>query len=392
MRAEDNVPDHPLLTHYYFSFMKLWGILFFLAPLLGSAYVFWRTWQLMPFCTLAKTVILLLMALAFMLIYVTFSGTIDKLPMWLATTVYHVSTSWLIILFYLFMVFLVLDVGRWVHLIPQSFTRHSVAGTLSVCGFMVGIFVYGYFNYLHKVRVTIDLKTEKQLERPLKMVMVSDLHLGYHNRRAELARWVNLMNAEKPDMILIGGDIIDRSMRPLLEERMHEEFKKLQAPVYACLGNHEYYSQYEDALQFYRDAGIHLLIDSVTLVNGIQVVGRDDRFNVHRKSLPELMQDVDGSRYTILLDHQPFHLDQAEKAGVDFQLSGHTHYGQVWPASWVEKGIYENAYGPLQKGKTQYFVTSGLGIWGGKFRIGTQSEYLVVTLTSTAAVNRGQHE
>lgn len=367
--------------------MKLWGILFLVVPLLGSAYVFWRTWQLMPFCTLAKTVILLLMALAFMLIYVTFSGTIDKLPMWLATTVYHVSTSWLIILFYLFMVFLVLDVGRWVHLIPQSFTHHSVVGTLSVCGFMVGIFVYGYFNYRHKVRVAIDLKTEKQLERPLKMVMVSDLHLGYHNRRAELARWVNLMNAEKPDMILIGGDIIDRSMRPLLEERMHEELKKLQAPIYACLGNHEYYSQYEEALQFYRDAGIHLLIDSVTVVNGIQVVGRDDRFKVHRKSLPELMQSVDGSRYTILLDHQPFHLDQAEKAGVDFQLSGHTHYGQVWPVSWVEKGIYENAYGPLQKGKTQYFVTSGLGIWGGKFRIGTQSEYLVVTLTSTVAVN-----
>ena len=367
--------------------MKLWGILFLMAPFLGSAYVFWRTWQLMPFCTLAKTVILLLMALALVLVYVNFSGTIDKLPMWLATTVYHVSTSWLIILFYLFMVFLVLDVGRWVHLIPQSFTRHNMVGTLSVCGFMVGIFVYGYFNYRHKVRVAIDLKAEKQLERPLKMVMVSDLHLGYHNRRAELARWVNLMNAEKPDMILIAGDIIDRSMRPLLEERMHEEFKKLQAPVYACLGNHEYYSQYEDALQFYRDAGIHLLIDSVTLVNGIQVIGRDDRFNVHRKSLPELMQDVDGSRYTILLDHQPFHLDQAEKAGVDFQLSGHTHYGQVWPASWVEDAIYENAYGSLQKGKTQYFVTSGIGIWGGKFRIGTQSEYLVVTLTSTTSVN-----
>lgn len=387
MRVEVSVANHPLFTHNYFSFMKLWGILFLVVPLLGSAYVFWRAWQLMPFCSLAKTFILILMALALVLVYVTFSGTIDKLPMWLATTVYHVSMSWLIILFYLFMVFLVLDLGRWVHLIPPSFTRHSVVGTLSVCGFMVGIFVYGYFNYRHKVRVAIDLKTEKQLERPLKMVMVSDLHLGYHNRRAELARWVNLMNAEKPDMILIAGDIIDRSMRPLQEERMYEEFKKLQAPVNACLGNHEYYSQYEEALQFYRDAGIHLLIDSVTVVNGIQVIGRDDGFNVHRKSLAELMQGVDDSRYTILLNHQPFHLDQAEKAGVDFQLSGHTHYGQVWPVSWVEKGIYENAYGPLQKGKTQYFVTSGLGIWGGKFRIGTQSEYLVVTLTPTVALN-----
>ena len=92
------------------------------------------------------------------------------------------------------------------------------------------------------------------------------------------------------------------------------------------------------------------------------------------------MKDVDKSKYTILLDHQPYHLEQAEQNGVDFQFSGHTHHGQVWPISWITEAIYEDAYGPYQKGKTQYYVSSGIGIWGGKFRIDTCSEYLVVTL------------
>ena len=126
--------------------------------------------------------------------------------------------------------------------------------------------------------------------------------------------------------------------------------------------------------------GIHLLKDSVSTVLGINIIGRDDRTNLRRASVETLIKKTDTSKFTILLDHQPYHLEEAEKAGIDFQLSGHTHYGQVWPISWIEDAIYENAYGPLTKGKTRYFVTSGIGIWGGKFRIGTRSEYLVATI------------
>ena len=92
------------------------------------------------------------------------------------------------------------------------------------------------------------------------------------------------------------------------------------------------------------------------------------------------MDSVSKDKFSILLDHQPYNLENAEKAGVDFQLSGHTHYGQVWPISWIEDLLYEDAFGPLTKGKTQYYVTSGIGIWGGKFRIGTRSEYIILTV------------
>ena len=217
--------------------------------------------------------------------------------------------------------------------------------------------------------------------------MVSDLHIGYHNRRAELARWVDIINAEQPDLVLIAGDIIDGSMRPIVEEHMSEEFRRLKAPVYACLGNHEYFAGDSTAVQFYHDAGIHLLRDSVADVCGIRIIGRDDRMHMGRKDIASLLREAkptlkgrSGGPFTILLDHQPFHLDRAEAAGIDFQLSGHTHHGQVWPISWITDAIYECAYGEYQRGNTRFYITSGLGIWGGKFRIGTRSEYVVATV------------
>jgi predicted MPP superfamily phosphohydrolase len=164
---------------------------------------------------------------------------------------------------------------------------------------------------------------------------------------------------------------------------MASEMRRLQAPVYACLGNHEYYSGEPRAAQFIKDAGIRLLIDEAAVIDSaIVVIGRDDRTNMKRKDVRTLLAGVDRSKYVILLDHQPYSLEQSEVAGVDFQLSGHTHRGQVWPISWITDAIYECSWGSHQRGDTQYYVSSGIGIWGGKFRIGTQSEYAVATLTS----------
>lgn len=227
----------------------------------------------------------------------------------------------------------------------------------------------------------MELTSSKPLAKPVKMVLLSDLHLGYHNTRADFEKWVKLINDEKPDLVLMAGDIIDISHKPVMEENMAEVFRQIQAPVYTCLGNHDYYAGEPQSEQFIKESGIHLLRDeSITLPNGITIIGRDDRTNMRRKSVKDLMKEADMSKYTILLDHQPYHLEDAERYGVDFQFSGHTHYGQVWPISWIEDRMYEDAFGPLQKGNTHYYVSSGIGIWGGKFRIGTHSEYVVLTL------------
>ena len=358
---------------------RLGMIIFMLLPLMGNVYVLWHVWRILPLPTWAKVVVVTVMLFAFLLLFVGFSRHIH-LSMPLATVVYEIGTSWLFIILYLFMAFLLLDIGRWVHLVPTTFLKNSWAGTLTVAGAMLVIFIYGNIHYHHKVRQPLTLTTEKTLSRKMKVVMLSDLHLGYHNRRAELAKWVDKINEEKADLILVAGDIIDKNMQPLEEQEMEKEFLRLNAPVVACLGNHEYYGGESNALLFYQKADITLLRDSVITVGDLCIIGRDDRSHP-RKALDELLNGVDRTKYLIVLDHQPFQLEEAEQNGIDFQLSGHTHHGQVWPISWITERIYECAFGEWQRGNTRYYVTSGMGIWGGKFRIGTRSEYVVAEIT-----------
>ena len=342
-------------------------------PLLAVVYIGWHVWVLLPLARLWRALIVLILVACFVLLFLNFGRKFDTLPLPLAQAAYEIGTSSIIIMLYLVMIFLVLDLGRLVHLVPKSLLYQNWQSVIFLFVLIFAIFLYGNLHYYNKVRVPLDLKSSKPLPKEYRVVMLSDLHLGYHNPRKELA---------------IAGDIIDGSIRPLLEERMAEEFHRLKAPVYACLGNHEFYAGHPEAKQFYKDAGIHLLIDEATVIDSsIVIIGRDDRTNMRRKPIKDLMYSLTShlspltSKYTIVLDHQPYNLDRAEAAGVDFQLSGHTHRGQVWPISWITDHIYECSWGYHQRGLTQFYISSGIGIWGGKFRVGTQSEYVVATIS-----------
>ena len=361
----------------------MWMIVFWVLPLVAIVYLAWHIWMILPFSGWWKTAIIVLGVCSFLLLFLSVARKFDTLPLSLAQWSYEIGTSSIMVMLYLVMLFLVLDLGRLMHLVPRSLVYHNWQSALVIFVMIFGIFLYGNIHSKNKVRVPLELKSSKPLPREYRVVMLSDLHLGYHNPRQEFARWVDMINAEKPDFILVAGDIIDGSMRPLLEEKVAEEFHRLEAPVYACLGNHEYYAGEPQAQQFYKDAGIHLLIDeAATIDSSIVIVGRDDRTNMRRKPVKDLVNGLVNvqSPYIIVLDHQPYNLDRSEAAGVDFQLSGHTHRGQVWPISWITDHIYECSWGSHQRGSTQYYVSSGIGIWGGKFRIGTQSEYVVATI------------
>ena len=357
----------------------MWMMSFMILPILAIVYIAWHVWTILPLAAGWKGLIIALGVMCFSLLFLSIFRRFDSLPLSVSQWLYEIGTSSIFVMLYLVIVFLVLDLGRLVHLVPKAFLYHNGYTALGIFVLIFGLFLYGNLHYYNKVRVLLELKTSKPLPKTYKVVMASDFHLGYHNPRKELSRWVDMINAEKPDFILIAGDIIDGSMRPLKEEKMAEEFRRLKAPVYACLGNHEYFSGNPEARQFYQDAGIHLLIDEAVVIDScIKVYGRDDRMNRRRKPVKDLVTDHD--LYTILLDHQPYDLDRTEAAGINFQLSGHTHRGQLWPISWITDHVYECSWGPYQRGQTQYYVSSGLGIWGGKFRIGTQSEYVVATL------------
>ncbi len=357
-------------------------ILFFAG---GNLYLFWRIWQMIPagnplrWIAVAAGVLLI----ASMFVSILAGGS---LPSPVTKTLYKAGTAWFFIFIYLLMSFLLLDLLRLCGLRSLNAYMHgSWIGLGVVTGAVTLVMTLGYIRYRHKERVTLTVTTAKPAfgKTPLKIVALSDLHLGYGIGREEFARWVDRINREEPDVVLLAGDVIDNSLRPVREEKMEEVFRNIRSRygVYAVPGNHEYISGIGPSIGFLRDAGVQVLRDSAALVDGrLWIVGRDDRSNPLRKTLAELTAPLDASIPVILLDHQPYELEKAEEAGVALQFSGHTHRGQVWPISWITDRLYEDSHGLLQKGATQIYVSSGIGIWGGKFRIGTQSEYVVIEL------------
>ena len=362
--------------------------LIIILSLLLSAYVGWHLWMLPPVAAGWRWALVALMALCVGMALFSLTRYLDRVPMWMARTAYNVGNKSLIVLLYLLMLFAVADLLRLVHVLPTAWVRDNWWACGALLALMAAVFIYGSIHYRHKIRVPLEIGSHgKELVdgSGVKLVGLSDLHLGYHNGRKELARWVDIINAEHPDAVLLAGDLIDRSLRPLIEEGMAAELRRIEAPVYACMGNHEYYADYYtpgEVEAFYRDAGITLLRDSVATLGNMAILGRDDRTNPRRLGVAQLQSRfrLSSSNYQILLDHQPYHLEEAEKCGIDFQMSGHTHRGQVWPLSWITDAVYEWSWGSLQKGATDYYVSSGLGIWGAKYRIGTQSEYAVVEI------------
>ena len=361
----------------------MWFFILLLLPLAALTYASWHLWILLPLAAGWKVAIISLCVACFLLLFLDFTGKLDSLPLPLARTAYSIGTSSLIVLLYLVIIFLALDVARLVRIIPHSIVQQNWITAGAIFAGMFVLMLYGNWNYRNKVRVPLTLQTQKTLPKSYRLVMASDLHLGYHNRKAELGRWINLFNAENPDLVLIGGDIIDMSLRPILAGSYSEEFQRLDAPILTVLGNHEYYSDVEGAEKFFREAGIGLLKDSYADTLGIRIVGRNDRSYPCRAALHEILPPPGilseaKDLFTVLLDHQPYNLSEAEEAGIDFQFSGHTHRGQVWPISWVTDAMYEKSWGHHQRGSTRYYISSGLGIWGPKIRIVTRSEYLVL--------------
>ena len=185
-------------------------------------------------------------------------------------------------------------------------------------------------------------------------------------------------------MIFICGDLIDNSIVPVKNQQMDAELALLNARygVYMVPGNHEYISGITECKQFLVRTPVHVLQDTVvTLPNGIQIVGRDDRSVRSRKDLAQLTLNVNAEQPVIVLDHQPVELSENVEAKVDLLLCGHTHNGQVWPIKWLTGRMFEISYGYEKRNQTHIYVTSGLSLWGPPFRIGTQSEMVVINLS-----------
>ena len=347
----------------------------------GNIYIFKRGAQALVAQPFGVKVLLAVLFWSGALSFIgSFLGRNTQLPVVLAHTAHEIGTGWLVFTLYMVLCLIVFDLFRLFNFPCKYGFYISLFLTLSLLS-------YGYYNYQHPKTEVFNIVINKQTvhnEQPLKVVSVSDIHLGYGTDKEELKQYVEMINAQKPDLILIGGDLIDNSVVPLYAEKMMEELTELKAPlgIYMVPGNHEYISGIRKSMQFIKETPIHLLRDEVvTLPGGIQIIGRDDRSNKSRLSLQELVKNIDPAKPVILLDHQPYNLSDTENAGIDLQFSGHTHRGQVWPISLITDHLFDQSYGYRKWGNSHIYVSSGLSLWGPPFRIGTDSELVVFNIT-----------
>jgi predicted MPP superfamily phosphohydrolase len=245
---------------------------------------------------------------------------------------------------------------------------------------IAAMYIAGYINFQHPriVNLTIDSPFSKH-NRVLRILLASDLHLGYLCDKAKFRKWVSLMNSQRPDIVLLAGDLSDNHMPPIVQQNLCEEFDQISSKfgIFAVSGNHEFYLHPPGCFEQYmrQRTKVRYLRDEVALVdNSVYIVGRDDRTNRNRASIADLVRGLDREKAVIVVDHYPTDMTSAEASGVTLALSGHTHRGQFFPVTAVVPFVFENYHGYRRRGDSQFYVSSGLGLWGPQCRFGSTSE------------------
>ena len=309
-----------------------------------------------------------------------------------------VGSFWLAVMVYLLMAVLVIDILRLVfYFLPQpailvnnyvEFKKYLFIALVSITGSVV---LAGHINALNPRVKRIDIHINKKAGamKTLHIAAASDIHMGTLVGPRRTAQLVRMLNGCHADIILLAGDIVDEDLAPVIHNDLGRSLVKLKAPlgVFAITGNHEYIGGAEAAVKYLNEHGIRMLRDtSIQINHSFYLAGRNDRDSrrfsqKERKSIDKVLEGVDFSLPVIMMDHQPFNLQQVADAGVDFQLSGHTHHGQLWPFGYITKAIYELSWGYKMKGNTHFYVSSGYGGWGPPVRTGNRPEILDIYIT-----------
>ncbi len=276
--------------------------------------------------------------------------------------------------------------------------RTLAGGALLAAGATSAAAVQGATGEPHVVEVPVRLD---RLPRPLSgftLAQISDLHVGPTIGEKHVKRVVDMTNALHPDAVVITGDLVDASVPELRAATQH--LARLSAPqgVYFVTGNHEYYAGYGPWAAELRRYGIHLLGNSrVTLGDrgpggaSFDLAGVDDwsvarGLDGHWPALEEALDGRDPDRSLVLLAHQPRGVEEAAAAGVELQLSGHTHGGQLFPWNLVVAAVYpfyRGLYHVERDGHAAHvYVSCGTGYWGPPMRLGAPAEVTKIVLTS----------
>ncbi len=364
----------------YYVGRRAWQWLQSMAPRSISGWVYWPAFWLL--------------ALSFVL--ARFSA--GQLPMAVTDLLMQVGSYWMAVLLYAVLLLGLVDLfrllNRWTGLIPTrlvpdiNLTKYTGA---VIAAALLALMLYGTWRAQTPVVTEYALSIPKSAgpHRELNVVLVSDTHYGYMNGHGQIRKLVDMVNSLQPDLILFAGDIIDDDFGPFVARGMAAELSQLSPRLgtYGVLGNHDDGS--ENLAEFRAElerAGIRLLVDEwVTVDESIIIGGRNDSSQARSPGgavpLDDVLQGADRSLPVLLMDHQPNRLADAVAAGIDLQVSGHTHRGQVFPGSLITSRIFEVDWGHLQKEATHFVVSSGFGTWGPPIRIGNRPEVVRIQLT-----------
>jgi len=305
-----------------------------------------------------------------------------------------IGSFWIAFMFYFFLALLVIDLLRLINLVVPffpAFITHNIEKTKRITAVIVLILVTitvvgGYINTKVIITKTYGMRIHKNAGelKSLNVAMASDIHLGTIIGKSFLNKLVTEINKLNPDIILLAGDIIDEDLAAVIKNNVGGELTRLKSKygVYAITGNHEYIGGVEGAYKYLTAHSINVLRDEkIKIDNAFYIVGREDRAirqfaGKQRKELKDLLTGIDKSFPVILMDHQPFGLNEALENNIDLQLSGHTHFGQLWPLNFIVEKIYDLSWGYGINGNTHYYVSCGVGGWGPPVRTGSRPEII----------------
>ena len=260
-----------------------------------------------------------------------------------------------------------------------------------VVGILVAVFAvaytaYGIRNAYHPIvkNITVSVKNLPAEWKGKKVAQISDVHLGFIWGERFFEKLISNVNALKPEAVFITGDLFDGTGDKF--EYVADDLAKIRAPkgTYFVTGNHETYFGVEKSYDVLKNSGVIVLKDEMKTINGLQIVGVSYGERMENKNVVETikkMPEFDPNLPSVLLYHEPAQTDEIRKAGINLQLSGHTHAGQIFPYRFITSLVYPGVdYGLHTKGDYSIYTSSGAGTWGPTMRVGTKSEIVLITL------------
>jgi uncharacterized protein len=372
------------MAWFFVIFLSLYSVL--------NYYIGLRGWQALEGAAYLRTTYLIVFLFS-SLSYI-FSKVVQRyLPTIIYETIEIAGSFWFAFMLYFFLTVVLLDIIRaanWGFNFLPYFNNYPSVKLITlgvVTGIVIIIIIGGYMN-TRTIKIStlnIEIPARNSSLKELNAVLISDIHLSSINSDGFAREIVKKINALHPDIVFVAGDLVDDKAAVLREKKIGFSFKDIKSPmgVYSITGNHEYINGVDSSVNYMKELNIIPLRDSsITINNGFVLIGREDRSRGLKRRIPlkELVESSEKNLPVILLDHTPFQLEEAMENGIDLQLSGHTHHGQMFPINLITSKIYELSQGYKKKGNTQYYVSSGVGTWGPPVRTGSRSEIVNIKI------------